>query len=122
MIRAGTAMARPTCCRSPIRSRSIGGYVPLRSVANGRFGHGQSCIRARKKEATNARNGSAVAARATLSHRAALEALALELSADSRISRRFCMSAVLSVSSISVLNCELLLVYSGHMYNSLYRR
>ena len=39
----------------------------------------RECIMARKKAATNARNGSVVAARATLSHRAALEALALEL-------------------------------------------
>ena len=39
----------------------------------------RECIMARKKAARNARNGSAVAARATLSHRAAREALALEL-------------------------------------------
>ena len=39
----------------------------------------RECTMARKKAVTNARNGSEVAARATLSHRAALEALALEL-------------------------------------------
>jgi hypothetical protein len=39
----------------------------------------RECIMARKKAAANARNGSVVAARAMLSGRAALEALALEL-------------------------------------------
>jgi len=39
----------------------------------------RECIMARKKAARNARRGSAVAARATLSHRAAREALVLEL-------------------------------------------